>query len=89
MIGTTIRAAAPPLGRSVATWVSRSRPSPQRHGKPLLKKGDEIEVKCARLAHGGQGVCFVGPQQTVLFCDGALPGEVLKACVTKVPDSCS
>lgn len=47
----------------------------------MLKRADEIVVTVERLAYGGRGVAHVNGQ--VVFVDGAAPGDVVRARVTR------
>src|SRR3954469_705461 len=45
------------------------------------KRGDELELRVDSLAHGGNGVARL--EGYVVFVQGAVPGDRVRACVTK------
>ncbi|GAX77628.1 hypothetical protein CEUSTIGMA_g5071.t1 [Chlamydomonas eustigma] len=51
---------------------------------PAIALGQVVELQCDRLALEGKGVCLLPPTNFVILCDRALPGEKLKAKITKV-----
>ena len=50
--------------------------------RPLPKKNSEVELRCDSLAYGGLGVCRTD-DNVVIFCERALPGERVRARVSK------
>lgn len=90
-----MRSAAPlcRAGRAAAAGLrwsgggGRPRASPPGVAGGTLAAGDEVAVRCERLAFGGAGVCKTEAEHgkgPVLFVDGALPGERLVARVRAV-----
>lgn len=49
-----------------------------------VQKGQELELRIDSLAYGGNGVARVGESGYVVFVKRGLPGDLLKARVTKV-----
>ena len=49
--------------------------------KPVVRKGLEIEVEIKALAYGGQGVARI--EDFVVFVNGAIPGQRVKARIIK------
>jgi 23S rRNA (uracil1939-C5)-methyltransferase len=47
------------------------------------ERGDELELTIDRLAHGGEGVARYGEDGYVVFVSGAIPGDTVKAVVSK------
>ncbi len=45
--------------------------------------GEELELKIDRLAHGGNGVARTGDGGYVVFVQGGIPGDTVRAVVTK------
>ena len=62
-------------------WLTR-RARPARQQRPLPKKNSEVELRCDSLAYGGLGVCRTD-DNVVIFCERALPGERVRARVSK------
>lgn len=52
-------------------------------GRGDVRVGDEVSVECVDFATSGEGVCKLA-NGMVLLCDGATPGEVVRARVTKL-----
>jgi 23S rRNA (uracil1939-C5)-methyltransferase len=50
---------------------------------PRPELGAEIELTIERLAHGGEGVARYGDGGYVVFVSGAIPGDTVKAVVSK------
>lgn len=47
------------------------------------ERGDELELTVDRLAHGGEGVARFGDDGYVVFVSGAIPGDTVRAVVSK------
>jgi 23S rRNA (uracil1939-C5)-methyltransferase len=47
------------------------------------ERGDELELTIDRLAHGGEGVARFGDDGYVVFVSGAIPGDTVRAVVSK------
>ena len=47
-----------------------------------LQRGGTIELDVTRMAHGGEGIGFA-PDGRVVFVGGALPGERVRAEISK------
>jgi 23S rRNA (uracil1939-C5)-methyltransferase len=47
------------------------------------ERGDELELTVDRLAHGGEGVARFGDDGYVVFVSGAIPGDTVRAIVSK------
>jgi 23S rRNA (uracil1939-C5)-methyltransferase len=47
------------------------------------ERGDELELTIDRLAHGGEGVARLGDGGYVVFVSGAIPGDTVRAVVSK------
>jgi 23S rRNA (uracil1939-C5)-methyltransferase len=47
------------------------------------ERGDELELTIDRIAHGGEGVARYGEDGYVVFVSGAIPGDTVKAVVSK------
>jgi 23S rRNA (uracil1939-C5)-methyltransferase len=47
------------------------------------ERGDELELTIDRLAHGGEGVARFGDGGYVVFVSGAIPGDTVRAVVSK------
>ena len=48
-----------------------------------VRVGDEVSVECVDFATSGEGVCKLA-NGMVMLCDGATPGEAVRARVTKL-----
>lgn len=55
--------------------------TPPATGRPRPRRGEQVEIEIASLAHGGRGLGR--DRGFVLFVAGALPGDVVRAEVTK------
>jgi 23S rRNA (uracil1939-C5)-methyltransferase len=47
------------------------------------ERGEELELTIDRLAHGGEGVARYGDSGYVVFVSGAIPGDTVRAVVSK------
>ena len=47
------------------------------------ERGDELELTIDSIAHGGEGVARYGEDGYVVFVSGAIPGDTVKAVVSK------
>ena len=47
------------------------------------ERGEEIELRIDSLAHGGEGVARYGEGGYVVFVEGAIPGDIVRAVVSK------
>jgi 23S rRNA (uracil-5-)-methyltransferase RumA len=60
--------------------------APPKATGPLPKRperGEELELTIERLAHGGEGVARYGDAGYVVFVSGAIPGDRVRAVVSK------
>ncbi|HUB35471.1 MAG TPA: 23S rRNA (uracil(1939)-C(5))-methyltransferase RlmD [Solirubrobacteraceae bacterium] len=62
-------------------------PSISKHTVPAgfsrPKVGDELELEVASLAFGGEGVARIGTEGYVVFVAGAVPGDLVRATVSR------
>ena len=71
------------VGTSFASAAAASSSSASPRPPPPTE-GEVVDVECTALAFGGRGVCKLPDSGFVLFCERAVPGERVRAEVSRV-----